>query len=389
MEEVIHSAKLLIPECNLSVADLSQPTEAIVTRILVHYLRVFGFRVEPPYNIDNENESSREKRLFLMKLCRQVQNTLQIHFPKKTYTYIDIIKPSVKKTRNTLDVLFNFGLFYKMNKREILQPIEKRHMERQAYVNALTAKRQELEQRQLQATDLKLAQAECEATVIKLSEELPKAQSEANEQAKVLQQKQAEDLSQEKQMSELQKQLSQLDNLVVPDGQVEVIKKQTTELLAQMEIAKQEIAHQQQIFKQRRLEIEQHLQLREETDKLLQLMPVQLIEDYKQHVKQQEQMEKLSVPAGEQQKAMLAANEQIEKQLTLCKEELQQCKLKYERETQETQQHFAKPEGELKKQVADIERLEHRNKQLEHDIVQEEAFREEILEIIADCGLNI
>lgn len=157
---------MMFPELNVRVNDLSHPTEAFLTRVLIHCLRAFGFRIEPPYNIESEStDPSKEKRVFLCKLCRQVQHILQISFPGKTYTYHDIIEPSknqlitsscivfksltllaVKKTLNTLDVLFNYWCFYKMHKKQIIPPIMEKHIERQALIADIAAKRRELEQ---------------------------------------------------------------------------------------------------------------------------------------------------------------------------------------------------------------------------------------------------
>jgi len=98
MEKLCKDAHLLFPELNVRISDISHPTEAFLTRILVHTLRAFGFRVEPPHNIESEfPDTSKEKRVFLSKLCRQVQHILQICFPGKTYTYYDIIEPSKRR----------------------------------------------------------------------------------------------------------------------------------------------------------------------------------------------------------------------------------------------------------------------------------------------------
>lgn len=96
LELVCETANSLFPELNMRPNELSHPTEAFLTKVLICYLRSFGFRLEPPYNIESEaKDTSREKRLFLSKLCRQVERIIQISFPGKTFTYIDIIEPSM------------------------------------------------------------------------------------------------------------------------------------------------------------------------------------------------------------------------------------------------------------------------------------------------------
>lgn len=94
IERVMDQGNCLMPDINICQSDLANPTEPIVTKIMVHYLRSFGFRLEPPYKIGTElGHSSREARVFLIRVCRQVERIVQISFPNKTYTYMDIIKP--------------------------------------------------------------------------------------------------------------------------------------------------------------------------------------------------------------------------------------------------------------------------------------------------------
>jgi len=102
IERVIDQGNYLMPDINMSQSDLANPTEPIVTKIMVHYLRCFGFRVEPPYKIGSElAHSSREARVFLIRVCRQVERIIQICFPNKTYTYLDIIKPGEQQNLKT------------------------------------------------------------------------------------------------------------------------------------------------------------------------------------------------------------------------------------------------------------------------------------------------
>lgn len=94
IEKLVQQSNYLLPDLSIRHSDLSNPSEAILTRIFIQYLKAFGFRVEPPHKVDCDVfDPSREKRLFLIRLCRQVERILQISFPNKTYTYVDIINP--------------------------------------------------------------------------------------------------------------------------------------------------------------------------------------------------------------------------------------------------------------------------------------------------------
>lgn len=113
LELVCETANSLFPELNMRPNELSHPTEAFLTKVLICYLRSFGFRLEPPYNIESEvKDTSREKRLFLSKLCRQVERIIQISFPGKTFTYIDIIEPSTNDLYKLYLIYYYTNLLY-------------------------------------------------------------------------------------------------------------------------------------------------------------------------------------------------------------------------------------------------------------------------------------
>lgn len=84
----------ICPECPLSVGDLNTPTEALFTRILVAYLRLLGYKVEPTFQMNVNKDDGREKRVFLIKLLRQTEQILRLTDPTYIFAYLDLIQPS-------------------------------------------------------------------------------------------------------------------------------------------------------------------------------------------------------------------------------------------------------------------------------------------------------
>lgn len=244
MELVCKTANSLFPELNVRINEISHPNEALITRILIHCLRAFGFRVEPPYNIQSEsNNNSKEKRIFLRKLCRQVERILQISFPGKTYTYYDIIQPSMnaylrrisrynalysfaaaKKTLNTLDVLFNYWCFYKMHKKEVMTPLLAQCKDSQNLQTNIASMRRELDQKKKTAAQVTIDIGKCKANIKKLREQFPKAQAELNDQLKLLRRQQADIAVQEEELASISRQVEHFKQLLVLDSEVEVVK---------------------------------------------------------------------------------------------------------------------------------------------------------------------
>lgn len=86
----------LCPECPINSGDLSAPTESLFTRILVAYLRLFHYKVEPTFQVNakNNKEDGREKRSFLLKLISQIEKILKVTDITITFVYYDLIQPS-------------------------------------------------------------------------------------------------------------------------------------------------------------------------------------------------------------------------------------------------------------------------------------------------------
>ena len=87
-KEYLDSWNELCAECKMVESDLANPSEKWLTRVLISYLRMFGYRVEIPCS----EEGSREKRIFLIKLVRHIDHIYKISDKSFTFAYYDFLK---------------------------------------------------------------------------------------------------------------------------------------------------------------------------------------------------------------------------------------------------------------------------------------------------------
>lgn len=88
-KENMDSWNAVFTECQLRSTDLSNPTEGFLTGVLVGYLKRFGYKIEPPIMMENN-----EYRLFRTKLVKQIDHMLKISNESYVFTYYDLIRPS-------------------------------------------------------------------------------------------------------------------------------------------------------------------------------------------------------------------------------------------------------------------------------------------------------
>ncbi|XP_022221308.2 coiled-coil domain-containing protein 93 [Drosophila obscura] len=380
MEMVIQQGNTLLPDLHIRSSDLANPTEAFLTKVYVQYLRCFGLRADPPFNVDNEStDTSREKRVFLIKLCRQVERIMQITFPNKTYTYLDIIRPATKKTIKTLDFLFNYLAYYKQFKRSVLMPVEESIRTREALIAEITSKRCQVENRKEKAATVKIDIEKCQAAINELHEELPKAQAELSKHNKICyEQKLALD-SLENQHTELTNQIRHWEQLIVEDDQVLNLNKQIENMSLNIENCKEELASQEKEFNDHRRQIEANLNMVNEIEKALEVLPPNLLDEYKENLKQQELMEK-QLPALEAQNQKLLNEIDANKvELRQSAEQFQMRKEKYDEECQRFQQQIDGRKAAFEEQKrAEEERS--KNMELLQRQIQEQAVKGNMIE---------
>ncbi|XP_060666653.1 hyaluronan mediated motility receptor [Drosophila nasuta] len=386
VEQVCKAANSLFPELNVRPSDIVNPTEAFLVRILVTCLKAYGFRVDPPYNIDSD-DASKMKRVFLAKLCRQVQKILQISFPSKTYTYYDITQPTAKTTLNTLDVLINYWCFYRMHKKSIIQPIIERIHERQALITVNAAKRNELEQQQQSGVQDKIELKECEANMHKLHDELTQAKTELKVQSKALRQVESEMAVEKEMKSQIESQLKQISQLVVLDSDVADVKMETKELTAQIESRKLELEKLKQIYNERRVELETIAQLSEHIDEASNIVPPEVLSGYKDCKKTLERVEKTHKSLVENHQNLLDAQVKLQEREQQNEANLKARILQCEEQVVKKRKQNKEQELAIEQQSVEIEELQQTQSTLEQQLEEEQRVDENLKIFVSKLSL--
>ncbi|XP_017134528.1 tropomyosin [Drosophila elegans] len=348
MEKVMGQGNCLMPDLNISLGDMTNPTEGTVTKIMVHYLRCFGFRLDPPYKSGCETAfASREGRVFLIRLCRQVERIIQISFPNKTYTYVDIMKPAVKKTLSTLSYLFNYLAYYKVFKKNVLGPVEEAIKLKDSLTAEIKAKSQQLEQRRQKADSVENDTRDCEVAIDQLQKELKDSQAKLHQLRKSFsEQSNALELLEQQQM-ELDKRIGHWEQLVVEDGQVMELTKKIKSACSHVESCKAELAGKKQVTNDHRQVIEASQEVVTALEKATAVLTTIKVEDYTESSKKLETVEK-QVSALEANYQMRGLDSEVKKQeLSSCDQQYDARKHKHDVEGQKLQKQIEMLQDEL------------------------------------------
>ncbi|KAH8376175.1 hypothetical protein KR200_006674 [Drosophila serrata] len=376
IEDILSQGKHFIPDLIITHNDLAKPSMAILTKIFVHYLRCFGFRVEPPFKLGSETiDQSRETRVFLIRLCRQIESIVKIAYPNKTYLYMDLIKPANKKTLNTLGHLFNYLAYYKMFKKNVLGPVEQGIKVRDALLAEVKVKQNELDQHRktvatitedMEACKVEIAQMKAELHESKMK--LVQLKKSASEQENAL-----ENL--EQQDNEQSKRITHWEQLVVEEHQVMELKKQIQSTSSHVESCKKELTSKEQIINSQRSKIEASQKIVMALEKATPLMLFSQLDEYKENTKQLEAIRK-QLPALEarNQKTLQEA-ETRKKLLRDEKQQIQQLREKHKTDSKDAQEQIEKRETDIKGRDKTVKELQNENETLAEQIEKQEHIR--------------
>ncbi|KAH8241867.1 hypothetical protein KR026_008014 [Drosophila bipectinata] len=389
IEKLVQQSNCLLPDLSIRQSDLSHPSEAILTRIFIQYLKAFGFRVEPPHKVDCEVfDPSREKRLFLIRLCRQVERILQISFPNKTYTYVDIINPAGKKTLNTLEFLLNYLAYYKLFKKSVLGPAEEAVKKRESLYAEFTAKSSELEQRKQKASTIKSEMEVCQTHIEQLKKDLVQGQTELAQKKKPLGDLTNDVELLEQQHGELNKRISHLEQQVVGENQVMDLKKQIQGINSHIESCKMELANKEKVFNDQRQQIESSQEMVAEIEKAVTILPSNVIEDYKKSCKQLEAIEKeLAQVKIQEQKSVYEVTEK-QQEIQETDKQFQSRKKLLDEQDNKTQKQIEERKAKIDDLEKILEKQEKKNQDLEVEIDNEDqihaALEDNICQALGD-----
>ncbi|XP_016970997.1 golgin subfamily A member 5 [Drosophila rhopaloa] len=364
IERVMGQGNCLMPDINISQGDLANPCEGVVTKILVHYLKCFGFRLDPPYKTGSElAHSSREGRVFLIRLCRQVERIIQISFPNKTYTYVDIIKPAVKKTLSTLSYLFNYLAYYKVFKKKVLGPVEETIKLKDSLTAEIKAKSLQLEQRRQKADTVESDRKDCEVAINQLKKELQDTQAKLHQLKKSCSEhvNGLELLEQEE--IELGKRICHWEQLVVEDSQVMELRNKIKVASSHVESCKAELASKEQVTNEHRRVIEASQQAATALEKATAALAPSKLEDYKESTKQLEAM-------GKQVPTLEASYQQRRQDSELKKKEISSCDQQYDTRKQKHDSEDRKLQKQLEQLQVDLRDRKSRMEDLETVVME-------------------
>ncbi|KAH8281933.1 hypothetical protein KR054_004181 [Drosophila jambulina] len=376
IEDILSQGKHFIPDLSISHSDLVKPSMAILTKIFVHYLRCFGFRVEPPFKLGNETiDQSRETRVFLIRLCRQIESIVKISYPNKTYLYMDLMKPANKKTLSTLGSLFNYLAYYKMFKKNVLGPVEQGIKVRDALLAEFKVKQNEFDQNKeavatiaedMEACKLEISQLK--ATLQETKTKLVQLKKSASEQEHALE-------SHEHEENEQSKRIKHWEQLVVEEHQVMKLKKQIQSTSSHVESCKKELASKEQLINNLRSTIEASQQIVLALEKATPLLPLSQLDEYKENAKELDSMrEQLPALEARNQKILQEA-EARKKLLREEQQKIQHLREKYEADSKLAQEQIEKRETEIEDRDKSVKELQTENEALAEQIEKQEYLR--------------
>lgn len=160
----------IIPQ-KIKLADLEHPTESFMCRCLVSFFRMMKYDVSEFDQMYNESkESTMRKRVAIVANTNHFYQ-LCMGSKQRNFLYVDLIKPSPKKTVHVLNILLNY-LFYINMVRD--QTVEK--------ATQCTAKYHELEininQQKREIENHKIKINNVEQNISKMRHQLPQLETE-------------------------------------------------------------------------------------------------------------------------------------------------------------------------------------------------------------------
>lgn len=140
---------------------------------------------------------------------------------------------------------------------------------------------------------------------------------------------------------------------------------------------------QEELFKERRMEIEANQQLIDELEKAMNILPPEALNEFKENLKFKERMEKKHASIESKHQSVLSINEKQKQQLAECEKKLKTLKLQFEKDAQEPKQRIAELETFITQQENRIVELQQRKGQLQEQIEAEQCDAEQIKIVVS------
>lgn len=140
---------------------------------------------------------------------------------------------------------------------------------------------------------------------------------------------------------------------------------------------------QEELYKERRLEIEANQQLIDELEKAMNILPPELLSEYKDNLKLKERMEKKHISIESKNQNLSTGNDKQKVQLLDCEKKLKTLKLQFENDAQEPKQRITELDTFINQQENRIVELEQSKGQLQEQIEGEQCDAEQIKIIVS------
>uniref|UniRef100_A0A1B0ANQ0 Kinetochore protein Nuf2 N-terminal domain-containing protein n=1 Tax=Glossina palpalis gambiensis TaxID=67801 RepID=A0A1B0ANQ0_9MUSC len=356
-KENMDSWNAVFTECQLRSSDLSNPTEGFLTGVLVVYLKRFGYKIEPPSTMENN-----EYRLFRIKLVKQIDHMLKISNESYVFTYYDLIRPTPKKTSQMLCILLNYLFYYNMYKEEVFKMVGKPLNELQDLKARVEKTRCENERRQ------KDKNAELKQSIQMLNEGLSTSREELKTYVKKIGAKKGDIGKLEREIEELTEKRKQLQedknrllNKVVSNDEFQELGKQIPQLENKLATLTKEQGHMESVLSKRNEDIKKLQEQSAELDELSRVFPKDLLTQLENSNKQLKNLQR-EAPFAESKnklsdkdtKELKEAVEQLQAEYSAKKNELGNKRLEEEKKIAD-QQHVIK---ENEKTIKELEQRE-------------------------------
>ncbi|KAI9585533.1 myosin-2 [Glossina fuscipes] len=382
-KENMDSWNAVFTECQLRSSDLSKPTEGFLTGVLVAYLKRFGYKIEPPITMENN-----EYHLFRIKLVKQIDHMLKISNESYVFTYYDLIRPTPKKTSQMLCILLNYLFYYNMYKEEVFKMVGKPINELQDLKIRVEKTRCENERRQKENVELK-------QSIKKLNERLSASREELKTYVEKIEAKKADIGKLEREIEELtekQKQLqgekNRLLKQVVSNDEFQELGKQIQQLENKLATLAKEQGHMESVLSKRNEDIKKLQQQSAELEELSKVFPKDLLTQLENSDKQLKNLQR-EAPFAE------SKNKLSDKDIKELKESVEQLQAEYSAKKNELgnkrleeKKKIADQQDDIKENGKIIKKLEQRETDLKCRIAEQRDIEKMIDEGIEEIMIG-
>ncbi|XP_065357786.1 kinesin-like protein KIF16B [Calliphora vicina] len=384
-KEDVDSWNKLFPDCQINKTTLSNPTEHFLTNALVGYLRHFGYKIEPPFNLNAENkENNRETRLFLIMLARQIDHFLKITDKIYSFTYYDLIRPTPKKTAHMLYILLNYYYYYNLYKESVFKMAHERIHKLEELRGLVDDKRRDNERRREENKNMK-------STIENLMEEVPMARTKHKELEKKSFQQEEEFKKLNNTYKELKEKLNHLEEQKKILRKRVVADDESKELHKQLQQLKLEIAEQKEIELSNASNLNEckdsyaKLQkLSKEIEKANEIIPLRLIKQVQETNKQLSRAQKEEHDLQRQHKGLLQEIEEENQPRCSLEQEEQNKKQEYEFKQQEHMKTLNAKQNMLAQKIKQKTQLEEEEHISECQLEEQKDIAQYLVENISE-----